>query len=162
MPAHLTELPNGGGEGLNLPPIQLRTCLEEGIVKVYDPLRHKYVALTPEEFVRQHFVNYLTRHLHYPKEMTANEVSIELNSTSKRCDTVVYGHDGLPLMIVEYKAPSVTIRQDTFDQIVRYNMKLRARYLVVSNGLRHYCCVADYESGQYHFLPKVPDFRELT
>lgn len=147
---------------LNLPPVKLRTAIEDDLVKVYDQLRHKFVVLTPEEFVRQHFVSFLITRLHYPPSMMANEIQIELNGTRKRCDSVVFGPDGLPLMIVEYKAPSVNITQDTFDQIVRYNMKLHSRYLTVSNGINHYCCVIDYESGNYHFLPRIPDYQELT
>ena len=147
---------------LNLPPVKLQTCVEDGIVKVYDPLRHKYVALTPEEFVRQHFTAFLSDNLGYPRTLMANEVKVELNGMSKRCDTLVYSpSDGAPLMIVEYKAPDVEICQDTFDQIVRYNMILKARFLVVSNGLRHYCCAIDYRTGTYNFIPQVPSYASL-
>lgn len=136
--------------------------MEDGLVKVYDPLRHKYVALTPEEFVRQHFTAYLRDSLGYPASLMANEVKVNLNGMAKRCDTLVYSPaDGSPLMIVEYKAPDVEICQDTFDQIVRYNMILKARFLVVSNGLRHYCCVIDYRSGTYNFIPSVPRYASL-
>lgn len=91
----------------------------------------------------------------------ANEVGLRLNGTQKRCDTVVYGADGLPVAIVEYKAPTVSISQATFDQIARYSIALRARYLIVSNGLTHYCCTFDHRNGSYHFIPRVPDYREL-
>lgn len=146
---------------LNLPPVQLRTREEEGILKVFDPVRSKYVALTPEEFVRQHFVAWLHNTLHYPMSLTANEIGIDFNGMKKRCDTVIFNPDGSPLMIVEYKAPEVAVTQTVFDQIVRYNMTLRARYLVVSNGLNHYCCVMDYKNNTYHFIPSVPDYREM-
>lgn len=143
---------------LNLPKIELRTTLDGEIVKVFDPLRRKYVALTPEEFVRQHFAAWLQSDLGYPSSMMANEVKVELNGTSKRCDTVVYGPDGKPWMIVEYKAPDIKISQGVFDQIVRYNMELKARYLVVSNGIDHFCCVMDYDSDSYNFIPRIPGY----
>lgn len=147
---------------LNLPSIPLRLKDEEGIVKVFDPLRDKYVALTPEEFVRQHFTAWLRDGRHYPASLMANEIGIEVNGTRKRCDTVVFGNDGKPMVIVEYKAPDITVNQAVFDQIVRYNMTLHADYLVVSNGINHYCCVMDYENGTYHFIPEIPDYLSLN
>lgn len=147
---------------LNLPPADLRISRQGRMVKVYDPLRHRDVALTPEEYVRQSFVAYLIGHLHYPQSVVANEVQIELNDTRRRCDTVVFGAGGLPLMIVEYKAPHVAITQDVFDQIVRYNMTLRSQYLVVSNGIRHYCCRIDYHNNTYHFISRIPDYRDIV
>lgn len=146
---------------LNLPPVSLKLREEEGILKVFDPIRNKYVAFTPEENVRRHFTAWLTDSLHYPATLMANEVTISFNGMNRRCDTVVYNRDMTPMVIVEYKAPDVTVTQAVFDQIVRYNMILRARYLIVSNGIRHYCCVMDYEKGTYHFIPKVPDYMEI-
>lgn len=147
---------------LNLPSIPLRLKDEDGIVKVFDPLRDKYVALTPEEFVRQHFTAWMRDTLHYPASLMANEIGIEVNGTRKRCDTVVFGKDGKPTVIIEYKAPDVAVNQAVFDQIVRYNMTLHAGYLVVSNGINHYCCVMDYDSGTYHFIPAIPDYLSLN
>lgn len=155
---------NGESSGmppLNLPPVGLRIRREDGLVKVFDQLRGKYVNLTPEEYVRQHFVAYLAERLHYPVSLMANEVAIRLNDTSKRCDTVVFDASGGPFMIVEYKAPGVKITQSVFDQIVRYNMRLHARYLVVSNGFQHYCCVVDYSLDTYHFIPRIPDYADV-
>lgn len=147
---------------LNLPEADLRFKRDdEGRIKVFDKLRGQYVALTPEEHVRQTFVSYMTGQLHYPASIMANEVSVKLNGLSRRCDTVVFHPDGRPLLIVEYKAPDITISQATFDQIVRYNMVLRAEYLVVSNGLNHYCCHIDYRSGTYQFIPSLPDYGHL-
>ena len=125
---------------LNLPPADLKIRRDGDIVRVFDSLRQKYVVLTPEEYVRQHFVGWMTSALRYPRTLMANEVGIELNGMRRRCDTVVFNQDSTPLIIVEYKAPGVEVTQDVFDQIVRYNMVLRAKYLVVSNGMRHYCC----------------------
>lgn len=141
---------------LNLPPVELRTRVVDDILKVFDPLRGKYVALSPEEFVRQHFTHWLTSDLNYPASLMANEVAISLNNMRRRCDTVVYRNDGSHLMIVEYKAPTVHISQQVFDQIVRYNMVLKSRFLVVSNGLVHYCCELDYAGDSYRFLPEIP------
>ncbi len=138
--------------------MELRFRKEDGILKVFDSLRSKYVALTPEEYVRQHFTAWLTGELQYPKSLVSNEVSIKLNNTRRRCDTVVFRSDGTPLMIVEYKAPTVAINQEVFDQIARYNLVLRSRYLVVSNGLNHYCCEMHYESDSYTFLPEIPKY----
>lgn len=141
---------------LNLPLVELRLRMEGKILKVFDPLRSKYVALTPEEYVRQHFIAWMTDDLGYPASLMQNEVSLSLNNTKRRCDTVVFRSDGSPLVIVEYKAPTISITQNVFDQIARYNMVLQSRYLIVSNGLRHFCCEMNYENESYVFLPKIP------
>lgn len=130
-------------------------------LKVFDPLRRKYVALTPEEYVRQHFTAWMTDSLGYPASLMNNEVSLKLNDTSRRCDTVVFRSDGTPAVIIEYKAPTVAITQNVFDQIARYNMVLQSRYLIVSNGLRHFCCEMDYENDNYRFLPQIPVWTAL-
>ncbi len=149
------------GELLNLPQTELKFRREGTLLKVFDPLRRKYVAFTPEENVRQHFVAWLTTSLHYPPSLCANEIELNINGVRRRPDTVVYGIDMKPLVIIEYKAPEVSITQDVFDQIARYNMALHAKYLVVSNGLRHYCCALDYDAMSYHFIPKIPDYSDL-
>lgn len=146
---------------LNLPfyPMQLKKI--GAVTKVFDPLRRKFVILTPEEFVRQQFTNWLRSELHYPTSLMANEIGLDLNGTKKRCDTVIFDKNGAPLMIVEYKAPHVVITQDVFDQIVRYNIVLKAKYLIVTNGKNHYCCVIDYSKESYNFIPAVPDYKDL-
>lgn len=141
---------------LNLPPLDLRLRMDDKILRVFDPLRKKYVALTPEEYVRQHFTAWMTDSLGYPASLMGNEVSVNLNNTKRRCDTVVFRSDGTPAVIVEYKAPTVAITQRVFDQIARYNMVLHSRYLIVSNGLKHFCCEMDYENDTYRFLPQIP------
>lgn len=148
---------------LNLPPRELRLSLDpEGHTLVFDPLRRKSVLLTPEEWVRQHFVAYLACELGYPPALMANEVGVKLNGLQRRCDTVVWRRDdATPLVIVEYKAPSVEITAAVFDQIARYNMVLRAPYLIVSNGLRHFCCRLDPDSSTYAFLSSIPPYSEL-
>lgn len=130
---------------------------------IHDPIRRKFVALTPEELVRQCFVAWMTDSLGYPASLIANEVGITLNNTRKRCDTVVYdSRTGRPAMIVEYKAPTVKITQTVFEQIRRYSMVLKPHLLVVSNGMEHYCCVMDYERGNAHFLEQVPDYNAMS
>lgn len=147
---------------LNLPPaaLELHTDPSDGSVQVYDPLRRRRLVLTPEEWVRQHFVSYMQTALGYPAAMMANEVSLELNGTRRRCDTVVYSRAGLvPLMIVEYKRPAVDITAAVFDQIARYNSVLGARWLIVSNGLRHFCC--RFTGSGYEFVRRLPRYSEL-
>lgn len=147
---------------LNLPAFACRFERgSDGIDRIYDCLRRKFVALTPEEWVRQHFVNYLISALAYPEGLMANEVSLKLNNTARRCDTLIYSRQGKPLMIVEYKAPEVSIAQKVFDQIARYNSVVGAKYLVVSNGLRHYCCRFGCQDGGYEFLKEIPPYAAL-
>ncbi len=147
---------------LNLPSFDYRLSRgDDGVTRIYDCLRQKFVALTPEEWVRQHFVNYLITTLGYPRGLMANEVSLKLNRTARRCDTIVYSRQGRPLAIVEYKAPTVAITQTVFDQIARYNSVIGASYLIVSNGLAHYCCRFDDNSQSYTFLREIPGYSAL-
>ncbi len=146
---------------LNLPSFDIRLQRDDEGVKIFDRLRKKFIILTPEEWVRQHFVNYLINHKGFPESLIANEIGITLNGTRRRCDTVVFDKHGSPMVIVEYKASSIVISQSTFDQIVRYNMVLHARYLIVSNGMNHYCCRIDYDNMSYDFLKEVPDYADL-
>ncbi|MFT3992870.1 MAG: type I restriction enzyme HsdR N-terminal domain-containing protein [Dysgonomonas sp.] len=146
---------------LNLPPFDIKVKKIDGRLSVFDKVRRKYVALTPEEWVRQHFINYLVSEKNYPESLIANEIQINLNQQKKRCDTVVYDRDAIPLVIIEYKAPEVGITQNVFDQIVQYNIVLKVRYLIVSNGLNHYCCKVDYENHTFAYLPDIPSYDEL-
>lgn len=146
---------------LNLPTFAAKVKEKDGKHIIFDPVRRKFVALTPEEWVRQHFVNYLITNKGYPKELLANEVPLKLNGTSKRCDTVAYNRFLTPLMIVEYKAPHIEITSSVFDQIVRYNMVLHVRYLAVSNGISHFCCKINYENQTYSFLEGIPEYNVL-
>lgn len=146
---------------LNLPTFEAKVVSREGKRMIFDPVRRKYVALTPEEWVRQHFVNFLIHYKGFPPALIGNEIALRLHHTSKRCDTVVYNRFLAPLMIVEYKAPSVEISRAVFDQIARYNHALRVQFLAVSNGLRHFCCRIDYETMGYTFLEDFPDYERL-
>ena len=146
---------------LNLPSFAVKIQQRNGKNLIFDPLRKKYVALTPEEWVRQHFTHFLTDHKGYPKGLLANEIQLDLNGTKKRCDTVLFNKDLSAGMIVEYKAPHIAITQAVFDQITRYNMVLKVDYLIVSNGINHYCCKIDYQSMSYSFLPDIPSYTDL-
>lgn len=149
---------------LNLPTydIALRRRSGDGAIEVYDDLRRIWAMLTPEEWVRQHFTHYLISRLGYPDIRMANEVGLRFNRTVRRCDTVIYDDYARPVAIVEYKAPAVTVSQNTFDQIVRYNLVLKAPYLFVSNGLRHYCVKVNPDSGEYHFLADLPQYDRIV
>ena len=147
---------------LNLPPIDAKIVQRNNIPHIFDNIRSKYVTLTPEEWVRQHFVGYLTGRLGYPAGLIANEMSIILNGTKKRCDTVVYNCKLEPVVLVEYKSPEVTITQKTFLQIMRYNMVLRVPWLIVSNGLEHYCCRVLYDENRADFCKEIPPYSEIS
>lgn len=146
---------------LNLPPYATKVAVRNGKNTIWDIIRRKYVALTPEEWVRQHFVHFLVEHKGYPASLLANEVALTLNGTSRRCDTVLYDRTLSPRMIIEYKAPHIPITQKVFDQICRYNLVFRVDYFIVSNGLSHYCCRMDYAHQSYQFLTDVPEYGEL-
>lgn len=146
---------------LNLPETDLKIINKDGRLHVFDILRRKYVSLTPEEWVRQQFVHFLILHKGYPIECIGNEISITLNNTKKRCDSVVYGRNAKPTMIIEYKSPQTEITQNVFEQISRYNIRLKVKWLIVSNGMRHYCCRIDYDNGTYQFVEDVPSFNEI-
>ncbi len=146
---------------LNLPSYEPKISIKEGKRFIFDILRKKYIALTPEEWVRQNFVQYLINYKGFPKGLLANEVKISLNNTIKRCDTVLYSRDMSAKLIVEYKAPHIEITQAVFDQITRYNMVLKVEYLIVSNGMNHYCCKIDYTNNSYTFLKDIPSYDML-
>ena len=148
-------------EPLNLPayPFQLRTEGER--TTIFDPLRQRYVRLTPEEWVRQHFVQYLIQGLGYPRALIAVEMGFTYQGMARRADVVVHDRQGHPLLMVECKAPEVEVGQATFDQVARYNMVVQANYLVVTNGLVHYCCVLDRAAHTYRFLDALPRYDAL-
>lgn len=146
---------------LNLPRFDMKICEQNGKMLVFDPIRMLWVALTQEESVRQHFVNYLTQCLGYPKSHIANEYSINVNGALRRCDSIIYDNKGHAKIIVEYKAPSVKITSKVFTQILQYNLKLRVEYLIVSNGIEHYVVKLEGEEGKYRFENRVPLYSEI-
>ena len=147
---------------LNLPEYEIKVSERGGKRLIFDFLRRKYVALTPEEWVRQHFTHYLVEHKGYPKGLLVNETQLRIGDKSLRCDTVLYNQAMQPRMIIEYKAPTIQIQQKTFDQIAAYNLLLHADYLVISNGMQHYCCQMDYEQRSYRFLTDIPDYELIA
>lgn len=143
---------------LNLPNYQFRIKSNENKLFIFDFIRKKEVVLTPEEWVRQHFLMYLVTEKKYPASLIAVEKKLTINTLTKRTDIVVYNTDGKPAIIVECKAPNVNITQQVFDQIARYNLKLTAQYLIVTNGLHHFYCQIDAENETYLFLEDIPNW----
>lgn len=146
---------------LNFPTCNFRFKNSENKTAVFDEIRKKFVILTPEEWVRQHVVNFLLKEKKYPKSLINVEKILKVNGLAKRYDIVVFNPDGSIFILVECKAPEVKISQMTFDQIARYNMTMDARFLMVTNGLNHYFCQMDYENERYHFLQELPEYKRI-
>lgn len=144
---------------LNLPPFDYRITEKDRHPAIYDFLRRRYIRLTPEEWVRQHFTHYLVERKGYPAGRLANEVTIRVGGATRRCDSVFYHKEGgRPQIIIEYKAPEVPVTQAVFQQIYSYNSVLAADYLIVSNGLKHYCCHIRYDTMEVEFLHDIPHY----
>lgn len=147
---------------LNLPEYQYRLEQNGGKLAIFDPIRKKFIILTPEEWVRQHFVNYLTEHLGYPASRIRIESGTSYNKRAKRTDILIYDDHLEPLVLVECKAAHVAVNQATFNQISVYNKTLKAKILICSNGMVHYACRYDSESASVAFLDHIPHYRDLT
>ena len=143
---------------LNLPKVALKTKSVEGTIQVFDVIRKKYFVLTPEEWVRQHFIHYLNNEKNYPMGLMGVEKMVKYNALKTRADIVLYTTEGKAKMIVECKAPNVKITQDTFNQIAKYNSQLKVKYLVVTNGMKHYCCKMEYNTNEIKFLEEIPSY----
>lgn len=146
---------------LNLPAYDFRTRVVDGTACVYDPLRKKYVAATPEEWVRLHLIQALIEFRDFPRGLIKIEHSIRAHGRPRRCDAVIYDRDLRPRMIIECKAPDVKIDQSTFDQIAVYNVALRCEFLLVSNGREHYCCRVDFDRNAVEFIGDLPSYQDL-
>ncbi len=146
---------------LNLPPYEVKLKGTRERPEILDFLRRRYVTLTPEEWVRQHFTHWLVEHKGYPKGLLGNEIELKLGEKRLRCDSILYNKEAKPQMIIEYKAPTIQIKQQVFNQITVYNLLLHVDYLVVSNGLQHYCCKMDYANQKYTFLQEIPNYNDL-
>jgi hypothetical protein len=149
-------------ESLNLPTYQFRTTENDGTPSIYDPLRDRYVRLTPEEWVRQHFLQYLIQELDVPAGLVGVEAAFQYQGQPRRADIIAHDRQGAPLLLVECKAPRVSIGQDAFDQCAQYNIVLEAPYLVVTNGLTHYACAIDFDDESYTFLDDLPAYDQLV
>ena len=143
---------------LNLPSYPLRIKEESSGTYIFDEIRKKFLLLTPEEWVRQHLVQFLIRDERYPRSLIKLEGGLKLNSLQKRSDILLFNNLGEKILLVECKAPSVKITQDTFDQIARYNFIHRVQWLLVSNGLQHFCCEIDFEKSSYRFVEELPEY----
>ncbi len=146
---------------LNLPAYPFRMRQEDDKVLIFDAFRKKYVALTPEEWVRQHFLAWLALEKHYPIGLIAVEAPLKYHRMTKRADAIIYDQQGKALMIIECKAPEVKITQKVFDQVARYNLPFQVTYLVVTNGMEHFCCKSDDAAQGWSFLDQVPDYQNL-
>jgi hypothetical protein len=144
---------------LNLPNYKFKLKSNENKMLIFDNLRKKYMVLTPEEWVRQHFVRFLIEEKKYPVSLIAIEKQFTINNRKKRTDILVFNKKGNHDIIVECKAPTINITQAAFDQIARYNLKLQANFLVVTNGIEHYYCKMDFEKETYVFLKEIPDYK---
>ena len=147
---------------LQFPTYSFRFKNSENKVAIFDEIRKKFIIITPEEWVRQHVVQFLLQDKKYPKSHINVEKLLKINDLNKRYDVVVYNPDGSIFILVECKAPEIKISQHTFDQIARYNMTLNAEYLMVTNGLNHYFCKMDYENEKYDFLSELPEYQSLN
>ena len=143
---------------LNFPQFSFRFKNNENKVSIFDCIRKKFVILQPEEWVRQHCVQYLMTVKNYPISLINVEKELVINDLKKRYDIVIFNPNGSIHIIVECKAPKIKINQTTFDQIARYNSALDATYLMVTNGLNHYYCQMDFENEQYQFLKDIPEY----
>jgi hypothetical protein len=149
-------------EGLNLP-TYLFNIKSEGERKfILDVIRRKYVALTPEEWVRQNFIRYLNEEKQYPLSLISIESAFPLYKTSKRFDILVHNRSGKPVAMVECKSPEIKINKDVFEQITRYNLTYKLSILMVTNGLQHFCCRLDHQYNTFEFLNEIPDFESIN
>ncbi len=146
---------------LNLPSFEIKVSGTPEKPKIYDILRRKYIALTPEEWVRQHFIHYLIEQKGYPAPLLANEIKLGIGDKTLRADSVLYDRTLRPRMIITYTNRTIPRTQKVFDQICGYNFLLKVDYLIVSNGLQHYCCKMDYEHQKYLFLEDIPSYQNI-
>jgi|TARA_B110000091_G_scaffold143398_1_gene153125 hypothetical protein len=146
-------------QNLNFPKYNFRFKSNENKTLIFDIIRKKFVVLTPEEWVRQHTIHFLTSEKKYPISHINVEKQLQLNDTVKRYDIVVFNKDGTIKIIVECKAPSIKTNQQTFDQIARYNLVLKSETLMVTNGLEHFFCIMDFTNKRYLFLKDLPSYQ---
>lgn len=147
---------------LNLPYYPFKLKSDGNKYLIMDELRKKYLVLTPEEWVRQHIVQYLINFKKYPRGLISLEKGLRVNDLLKRTDVLVYDQHGNPVLLIECKAPEVKITQDVFDQAARYNSVYKLRYMIVTNGLEHFCAEIDHDTSKYKFLNDIPSFSTIT
>jgi len=147
---------------LNLPQYSFRIKKQNEKLVIFDSQRKRYVALTPEEWVRQNFIRFLIEEKGYPAAYLAIEKQLNMNGMKKRCDAILYNEHAQPFLIIELKAPNITITQATFDQVAVYNAKLKVDFFIISNGIEHFCCKVNLETARYEFFPEIPDFNQIV
>lgn len=147
---------------LNLPPVPLKLTRNQDKILVFDELRKKNLILTPEEWVRQHWIHYLHNHKNYPKSLMKTEGGLILNELQKRSDLILYNNQGEKILLAEFKAPEIKITQKTFEQISNYNSIHKIPLLLVSNGLDHYYCKIDFDTNKFEFLQELPNYIVTT
>jgi len=147
---------------LNLPQYSFRIKKQNDKLVIFDSQRKRYVALTPEEWVRQNFIRFLIEEKGYPAAYLAIEKQLNMNGMKKRCDAILYNEHAQPFLIIELKAPNVAISQATFDQVAVYNAKLKVDFFIISNGIEHFCCKVNLETARYEFFPEIPDFNQIV
>lgn len=152
----MSKLSPSGLPKLNFPAYEFRIREENGALKIFDPVRKKYVALTPEEWVRQHLIHYLNKDKNYPLGLMKVEKEFKYNKLSKRADIVVCERNGAPLLMAECKSPDVEITQAVFDQAMRYNLTMDVKVVLLSNGINHFCFRLDKEKQTYVALKEIP------
>lgn len=148
---------------LNLPEFDVKTRKTiDGKSEIFDVFRKKFIALTPEEWVRQHFLHFLVNQKAYPATLIGVEKGLLVNKMQKRFDAVIFDASGNPIVLIEFKSPKVNLNQKTFNQVSTYNLNMQVKYLIISNGLKHYCCQMDYKTNSFEFLKEIPSYNELN
>ncbi len=147
---------------LNLPQYSFRIKKQNEKLVIFDSQRKRYVALTPEEWVRQNFIRFLIEEKGYPAAYLAIEKQLNMNGMKKRCDAILYNEHAQPFLIIELKAPNVAISQATFDQVAVYNAKLKVDFFIISNGIEHFCCKVNLKTSRYEFFSEIPDFDQIV
>ncbi len=146
---------------LNLPLVKLQIKKKTDKLYVFDVTRKKDLLITPEEWVRQHIIHFLKEQYNYPFSLMSSEGALKINKNLQRYDLVCYGKHGKPLLLVECKAPEIKLNQAVFDQAARYNYQLKIPYILITNGMEHYCCEVDVENEKFKFLESIPDYNTL-
>lgn len=146
---------------LNFPKYEFKLREHDGKTEIFDPVRRRWVVLTPEEWVRQHMIRYLIDEKQVPQNLIGIEKKLKVYGLVKRSDMLVHDRTGSPVLLVECKSPEVKLTETAFNQILRYNLTLSVEYLLVTNGITHYCCRIDPKTKNVSFLKDIPEYSEL-
>ena len=147
---------------LNLPEYDLRLKREGKKTKIFDQVRKKFLVLTPEEWVRQNFVHFLIQERNYPASLISIEKGLKVNETFKRCDILIHNNFGKPVLLVECKSPTIKLTSETYHQAAVYNMNFKLPFLIVTNGIQHFCSKINFTTSSYSFLEDIPHYRQIN